>query len=264
MRARARKLDEGILIIRFEMPFNIWCLSCNQHIARGVRFNAEKKQAGNYYSTTIWSFRMKCHLCGGWMELQTDPKKSEYVVVEGARRKVEERTAEELELRAPLNAEEAALMRTNPFYQLEHQIKDQRVAKGMVPKLGAIHTANERAWKDNWESSRLLRRRFREEKRIARQAERRCDVLRSKLAVDLKLMPERPEDVMMARNVGREKGAHVETIAEATARIKTDSIFGPKDARSNFTVSRRKLLSFFEDDETVGSGDGNVTDSLKL
>lgn len=43
LRERARKLDQGILIVRFELPFNIWCLGCNNHIGMGVRYNAEKK-----------------------------------------------------------------------------------------------------------------------------------------------------------------------------------------------------------------------------
>jgi len=43
LRDRARKLDQGILIIRFEMPYNIWCGGCNIHIGKGVRYNAEKK-----------------------------------------------------------------------------------------------------------------------------------------------------------------------------------------------------------------------------
>ncbi|XP_039691020.1 probable cyclic nucleotide-gated ion channel 20, chloroplastic isoform X2 [Medicago truncatula] len=37
--------------VRFEMPYNIWCGGCNSTTAKGVRFNAEKKQVGNYYST---------------------------------------------------------------------------------------------------------------------------------------------------------------------------------------------------------------------
>lgn len=40
-------------LYRFEMPFNIWCGGCNSMIAKGVRFNAEKKQVGNYYSTKV-------------------------------------------------------------------------------------------------------------------------------------------------------------------------------------------------------------------
>lgn len=87
---RARKLDQGILITRFELPFNIWWYvpfsgssallftrrsgTCNNHIGMGVRYNAEKKKIGNYYSTPIYSFRCKCHLCDGWFEIQTDPK----------------------------------------------------------------------------------------------------------------------------------------------------------------------------------------------
>ncbi|KAG8935519.1 hypothetical protein FRC02_007878 [Tulasnella sp. 418] len=71
---RERKRDQGILIVRFELPFNIWCGTCNAHIGMGVRYNAEKKKIGNYYSTPIYSFRCKCHLCSGWFEIQTDPK----------------------------------------------------------------------------------------------------------------------------------------------------------------------------------------------
>ena len=87
---RAHKLDQGILIVRFEMPYNIWCASCNNHIGQGVRFNAEKKRIGNYYSTPIWSFRMKCHLCSAWMEIKTDPEHTRYVIVEGAKKQSEE------------------------------------------------------------------------------------------------------------------------------------------------------------------------------
>jgi Saf4/Yju2 protein len=34
LRDRARKLDQGILIIRFEMPFNVWCEGCNHLIGK--------------------------------------------------------------------------------------------------------------------------------------------------------------------------------------------------------------------------------------
>ena len=40
----------------------------------GVRYNAEKKKIGNYYSTPIYSFRCKCHLCDNWFTIETDPK----------------------------------------------------------------------------------------------------------------------------------------------------------------------------------------------
>ena len=87
---RAHKLNQGILIVRFELPFNIWCSSCNNHIGQGVRFNAEKKRIGNYYSTPIWSFRMKCHLCSAWFEIKTDPENTKYVIVDGAKKQSDE------------------------------------------------------------------------------------------------------------------------------------------------------------------------------
>ena len=40
----------------------------------GVRYNAEKSKVGTYYSTPIFKFRMKCHLCDNHFEIQTDPK----------------------------------------------------------------------------------------------------------------------------------------------------------------------------------------------
>lgn len=88
LRERAKKLDEGILVIRFEMPFNVWCNGCQHLIGKGVRFNAEKKQIGNYHSTKIWSFSMRSPCCQTRIEVQTDPKNCEYQIVAGARRKV--------------------------------------------------------------------------------------------------------------------------------------------------------------------------------
>ena len=70
------------------MPFNVWCNGCGHLIGKGVRFNAEKKAVGAYYSTKIWSFSMTAPCCQEHIEVQTDPKNHEYIVVAGARRKV--------------------------------------------------------------------------------------------------------------------------------------------------------------------------------
>jgi len=67
LRERAKNIDKGILVIRFEMPYNIWCGGCGIHIARGVRYNAQKKQIGKYFSTSIFLFRMRCHLCPNYI-----------------------------------------------------------------------------------------------------------------------------------------------------------------------------------------------------
>lgn len=51
------------------------------HLA-GVRYNAEKKRVGNYYTTPIYRFRMKCHLCDNHFEIETDPKVRIGILVE--------------------------------------------------------------------------------------------------------------------------------------------------------------------------------------
>ena len=36
-------------IIRFELPFDGWCLKCERHIGKGTRFNAKKDKTGKYF-----------------------------------------------------------------------------------------------------------------------------------------------------------------------------------------------------------------------
>lgn len=43
--SRANKMKQGIITIRYEVPFHIRCTKCKNMIAKGVRFNAEKKQS---------------------------------------------------------------------------------------------------------------------------------------------------------------------------------------------------------------------------
>ncbi|CAH2011146.1 unnamed protein product [Acanthoscelides obtectus] len=76
LRERARKIDQGIIIIRFEMPYNIWCEGCQNHIGMGVRYNAEKTKVGMYYTTPVYQFKMKCHLCDNHFVIKTDPAKT--------------------------------------------------------------------------------------------------------------------------------------------------------------------------------------------
>jgi len=73
LRERARKIDKGIIIIRFEMPYNIWCEGCQNHVGMGVRYNAEKTKVGMYYTTPVYEFKMKCHLCDNHYVIRADP-----------------------------------------------------------------------------------------------------------------------------------------------------------------------------------------------
>jgi coiled-coil domain-containing protein 130 len=50
-------------VVRFELPYDGICERCQAYIKRGTRFNATKAKVGDYYSTPIYEFRMRCRAC---------------------------------------------------------------------------------------------------------------------------------------------------------------------------------------------------------
>ncbi|WVQ66126.1 uncharacterized protein L199_004304 [Kwoniella botswanensis] len=165
---RAKDIDKGILVVRFELPFNIWCGTCNAHIGAGVRYNARKQKVGNYFSTPIFGFRCKCHLCDGWFEIRTDPKNAAYVVHEGARKKDEDWDPVENggfavhDTEAPSASEPPA----DPFAGVEKTIDQQKWAKRGTSRLTELTKSSDRINSDPYLVSSALRRKFREEKKI--------------------------------------------------------------------------------------------------
>lgn len=126
---RAARIGEGILVIRFEMPYNCWCLGCDTHIAKGVRYNADKTRVGSYFSTPIWEFRMKCYYCDTQLVIRTDPKGRDYEYVSGVRRKVDEFAPEDNETARLMSEEEKKRLEADPLFRLEHGGDDKRKAK---------------------------------------------------------------------------------------------------------------------------------------
>ncbi|TFK79800.1 DUF572-domain-containing protein [Polyporus arcularius HHB13444] len=168
---RARKIDKGILIVRFELPFNIWCGTCNNHIGMGVRYNAEKKKIGNYYSTPIYSFRCKCHLCDGWFEIETDPKNTRYVVVSGARQKDEEWDPEENGGYA-VHETDPNQGPVDPLAALEKSTAAQNHMNNVqIPRIEALQNLSDHYSSDPYAHSQRLRKRFREQKKIDKARE---------------------------------------------------------------------------------------------
>ncbi|KAJ6350876.1 hypothetical protein OIU78_006908 [Salix suchowensis] len=196
LRERARKLDQGILIIRFEMPFNIWCGGCNSMIAKGVRFNAEKKQVGNYYSTKIWSFTMKSACCKHEIVIQTDPKNCEYVIISGAQRKNEEFDTEDAETFA-LPADEERGKLADPFYRLEHQEEDLQKKKEAEPVLVRLQRVSDARHLDDYALNKALRARMRSHKKRVVEEESTS----RKMGLGIRLLPATEEDAVSAAHV---------------------------------------------------------------
>ncbi|CAG8662995.1 11699_t:CDS:2, partial [Acaulospora morrowiae] len=243
---RARKIDQGILIVRFasrfpirriyltfELPFNIWCEGCGNHVGKGVRYNAEKKKIGNYYSTPIFSFRMKCHLCDNWIEIHTDPKNAEYLVVAGARRKVETWEPEDNETIELKDEEEAKKLADNAFYKLEQSVKDEQKAKESLPILTQLQRLNDRQWADPYTHSQRMRKKFREEKKILEAKRRADEEIRNRNALSITLLPESQEDEVEAK--ATEFADHLIRAQKRKLEVNTSSIFN-KSSRSKRSI----------------------------
>ncbi|CAG8551066.1 12284_t:CDS:2 [Ambispora leptoticha] len=175
---RARKIDQGILI---------------------VRYNAEKKKVGNYYSTPIWSFRMKCHLCDNWIEIQTDPKNAQYVVVNGARQKVETWEPEDTETIRLKDEEEKRRLAEDALFKLEHTVKDERKAAESATVLERLQMLSDKQWADPYSHSQKMRKKFREEKKTHHLQKLKDDEILARNGLSIPLLPESPEDDFMAK-----------------------------------------------------------------
>ncbi|XP_063431017.1 probable splicing factor YJU2B [Mytilus trossulus] len=197
LRDRAKKLGQGILVIRFELPYNIWCGGCNSPVGMGVRYNAEKSKVGNYYTTPIYKFRMKCHLCDNYFEIQTDPKNHDYVILCGARRKEQRWDPKDNEQIVPEDKATQKKLATDSMYKLEHGSDDKQRGKSVIKTIGQI--ADERnQYKDDYIINKIAREKFRNEKKAIKVTEEVDKELLLKSSLDISLVKETDEDKKLA------------------------------------------------------------------
>lgn len=229
---RANKISSGILTIRFEMPFAIWCTTCQpeQIIGQGVRFNAEKKKVGTYYSSPIYSFRMRHGPCGGILEIRTDPKNTAYVVHEGGRKKeeaAEERVGAFGEI---LTEEERERRRNDAFAQLEGTNKDKETARKDSERLEELMALQERDWKDPAGANAKLRKTFRIERKRLEANDRNREEVADRLGLNIHVLDESAEDQERAKLVDFGAGAGRETDIMKT--VSRRALFGDTEKQS--------------------------------
>ncbi|KAF9048409.1 DUF572-domain-containing protein [Panaeolus papilionaceus] len=251
---RARKLDQGILITRFELPFNIWCGTCNNHIGMGVRYNAEKKKIGNYYSTPIYSFRCKCHLCDGWFEIQTDPKNTRYVVVSGARQKDEDWNPEENGGFAVHDTDKEGAV-VDPLAALDKTVTAKHQIETVEkPRIESLQSLSEHYNSDPYSLSLKARKRFREEKKIE-QAKAKADTQlkdRYGLATELTLVREDDDLIKEAKTEWQKNRAEMESVSKrrklgvadtpSIASSSTQLNFSKSSAPNTLATLRARIL----------------------
>eukprot|EP00291_Cryptomonas_curvata_P025776 CAMPEP_0172156958 /NCGR_PEP_ID=MMETSP1050-20130122/3519_1 /TAXON_ID=233186 /ORGANISM="Cryptomonas curvata, Strain CCAP979/52" /LENGTH=238 /DNA_ID=CAMNT_0012826123 /DNA_START=114 /DNA_END=827 /DNA_ORIENTATION=- len=192
----SKLLTQGRDVIRFEMPFDIWCGGCEQVIHKGVRFNADKHKAGKYLTTTIWEFDMKCHLCDHRFAIRTDPQHTTYLCHSGCRAKKNE-FEEDADTASRPDAREQRRLDSDPFYRLEHSAApdgsgrsaDEVRARAARPGLYYLKDVQDVRSRDDGQLNRLLRRGFRTEKRDALRKEAEEAAERKRLNLAIPLLP---------------------------------------------------------------------------
>lgn len=126
----------------------------------GVRYNAEKSKTGNYYSTAIYKFRMKCHLCDSHFEIETDPANCDYKILNGARRQENRWDPKDNEQIVPDDKGDIKRMATDAMYRLEHQTEDFNKGTSLKPTLERLQDLQDR-WKDDFSLNQTLRKTMR-------------------------------------------------------------------------------------------------------
>nr|CAG4643498.1 EOG090X0DK6 [Ilyocryptus agilis] len=165
LRERANKLHLGILIIRFEMPYNIWCDGC-----------CSKKDA---------------------KPIPIGMGNLDYVIVSGARRQERRWDPTENEQVVPEEKGVTQKLATDAMYKLEHGEKDVNKSKTAAPIIERLQDFRDR-WKDDYSSNRLLRDRFRTAKKELKEKALVDAKLLAKSSLAIKLLPQSEEDAKIA------------------------------------------------------------------
>lgn len=256
--ARAKKISQGILTVRFELPFAVWCQHCAPEaiVGQGVRFNAAKNKVGNYYSTPIWSFKMKHTACGGEWEIRTDPKTTQYVCVEGCRKRdygPEDGGEQDGELRF-LSEAEKAKRRDDAFAGLEGKLEDKARDKGNKERIEELYGKAE-VWRDPYDVNARLRKEMRDRRKVWKKEEKHREGMQDKFSLGLEILDETDVDRQKAGLIefGAAKDAseawkplfaesHDESADEPSTRPKTQKLKAEIAAEQSLKDLRQKLV----------------------
>jgi len=223
-------------IIRFELPFDAWCLKCETHMSKGLRFNAKKDKAGKYLSTTIWAFTMKCNQCNHKLVIQTDPEHDTYAYVEGLRKHEQdyEPDFDDSVVRATTD-EERVLLANDPMYRLQHGQEDKARAATAKERLDALIDMKDAHSSRDYDMNVLMRQANRDKKK-------RAHVLQLEGEARGLSIP------LVEEDDGDRKRAKAAAFRSSSA--------APHGHHSGFAVSERKKMAALQAESIFGNGSG--------
>lgn len=124
-----------------------------------------------YASKIVADSRIRCHLCAGWFEIQTDPKNTRYVVTQGAKQQAQDwdNPEEDGTFPASFTREGEGESKGDAFSKFEKATTSKVRALTAAERLDEMEQLNEDRWSDPYELNRNLRKALREAKGKARE-----------------------------------------------------------------------------------------------
>ena len=138
--------------------------------------------------------------------------------------------------------ETAKNLAENPFFKLEHETRDKQAAKKVVPAITQLLELRDEDWKDDAASSKVLRKRFREERKVLEKAEQDTQDLQKKSSLAIPLVKETEEDVARAKRTKFAAATPRETLMKKVAKHQMTSIFNdPKQPQTTSLLTKERL-----------------------
>lgn len=185
-------------IIRFELPFDGWCLGCGRHMSKGLRFNAKKDKAGKYFSTQIWAFSMKCYSCEQRFKILTDPENNTYNFAEGLRKHEQDYEPDFNDsIINPVTDEDRLLIANDPMFRLQHEEEDLKKFHSEKERFEVLSDIKESLYKKDYDMNSALRKAHRAQKK---QDKEQLDAGR-KIGLSIPLLPASETDYATSSSV---------------------------------------------------------------
>ena len=133
-------------------------------------------------------------MCGGGIEIRTDPKNTAYVVTEGAKKRD---TGDDKEVEGAIEIrteEERERLRSDAFAALEVKVEDRRQQTTDKSRIEELYGAKDKDWEDPYAASKKLRRAFRADRKARQGREKITEALRERMGLGIELLEETEED----------------------------------------------------------------------
>jgi coiled-coil domain-containing protein 130 len=254
-----RSRGDGELVIRFEAPFPMRCTNCKERrlIAKGVRFNARKRKVGNYLSSAIYSFVMlNARCCNKEIEIRTDPKNSDFLIVIGCERAYErdvylpDRDDDDADddgdrddrMTMEYSGIEGVQVEREKIDGMRYLEKEEAMKRNGKETLSAYardRINSEDRWRNDYKANKALRKTNRGRREIEKRL--REDGKNKGFNDDggVKLLPHSASDMLRARiAMQNRKGRNIDSADKVRRKIKNQSIFSAKPTIKKKVVGR--------------------------